>query len=272
MARLFSRQTRKFLKSIWITFNYMLEYVFWCYNVRGDLRAPFRAGFHQNCTIGKLPLVVFSHWVLSWQLSSTGRELTTFVSKKNTSLLPIHKAYTNFFVKLFWFIQPVCFLPSLHLLRWSELRPEDFLVSDWQHLVDSGQAEGVRSSMDGEVCAERSFQAAKWHPQGSFKLISQKGKESGSPLGRAFCPPVMTSSLTWHHLSWCRAPLDSTSSTSPDMKRSWNPKIISKQGLHLRSQVALFGPIEHCAHSVICLSALSKPEMLFIGPHVMPVL
>ena len=129
MARLFSRQTRKFLKSIWITFNYMLEYVFWCYNVRGDLRAPFRAGFHQKCTIGKLPLVVFSHWVLSWQLSSTGRELTTFVSKKNTSLLPIHKAYTNFFVKLFWFIQPVCFLPSLHLLRWSELRPEDLVHS-----------------------------------------------------------------------------------------------------------------------------------------------
>ena len=147
-----------------------------------------------------------------------------------------------------------------------------FLVSDWQHLVDSGQAEGVRSSMDREVCAERSFQAAKWHPQGSFKLISQKGKESGSPLGRAFCPPVMTSSLTWHHLSWCRAPLDSTSSTSPDMKRSWNPQIMSKQGLHLRSQVALFGPIEHCAHPVICLSALSKPEMLFLGPHVMPVL
>ena len=74
-----------------------------------------------------------------------------------------------------------------------------FLVNDWQHLVNSGQTEGMRPSMDGEVRAERSFQVPKWHPQGSFKLISQKGKESGSlPLThtKAFCPPVMTSSLT----------------------------------------------------------------------------
>ena len=33
--------------------------------------------------------------------------------------------------------------------------------------------------------------------------------------------------------------------------------------MHLRSQVVLFCPICHCAHPVICLRALSKPEMLF---------
>ena len=69
-------------------------------------------------------------------------------------------------------------------------------MNDWQHLVNSGQTEGVRPSMDWEVGSERSIQVPKWHPQGSFRLISPNGKESGSPFEEAFCPPVMTSSLT----------------------------------------------------------------------------
>ena len=40
--------------------------------------------------------------------------------------------------------------------------------------------------------------------------------------------PVMTSSFTWHHFSWWRAPRDNTSSTSPDMKRSWIVDFIVK--------------------------------------------
>ena len=39
--------------------------------------------------------------------------------------------------------------------------------------------------------------------------------------------PVMTSSFTWHHFSWCRALRDITSSTSPDMKRSWSKRFLS---------------------------------------------
>ena len=36
-----------------------------------------------------------------------------------------------------------------------------------------------------------------------------------------FLSPVMTSCVTSHHFSWCRACLERISSTSPDMKRSW---------------------------------------------------
>ena len=106
-----------------------------------------------------------------------------------------------------------------------------FCENDSQHLVNSGQAEGVRPSMDGEVGAERAIKVTQWHPKSSFNnqnWFLKKLNKLEDPLDwtstNAFSSPVMTSSLTWHHLSWCKAPLDSTSSTSPDIKRSWKPK------------------------------------------------
>ena len=99
----------------------------------------------------------------------------------------------------------------------------------------------------------------------------------------------MTSCLTSHHFSWCRACLERISSTSPDMKRSWKlfkvhgyKKILGSSGIswisivlemrrlfqvwssdHLRTKIALLlhCPGEHSIHPVISLRAFGKPAI-----------